>query len=355
RGNTVFPVVLPPLPALRLYSGANPSPIWTVYSLSFYPGNDILTLALVGDTNGDGVQDIAAGIPFNSSAPNVQVLSGNTGSLLVAALAPYAMHGRSIARIGDLDGDGLADVLAGAPVAFFEWQSPTPNPANWPTPSLNEPGRVLVHSGDPNIGTLLDLPEPLPPEGFGMSVVGLGDLDGDDYPEFAASEPWRAPTLAGRVVGYSGAPVGISVFGSGCPGSGGFVPRIAAWRLLPPPGPVAVTPGSTLRMNLSRALGGGTAILVLGGSSATWAGLPLPLSLGFAGMPACSLLVSPDATIPVTTLGAGPGNGRGSLSFPIPSLPSLSGTTIYGQWYVADPGPGLLPGAMSRGIGVNIQ
>ncbi|MCI0588997.1 MAG: VCBS repeat-containing protein [Planctomycetes bacterium] len=355
RGNSVFPAILPPFPALRLYSGVNPTPVWTVSSLSVFPANDILTLALVGDTDGDGVQDIAVGNPFNFYSTNIQVFSGSSGALLLAVDSPYALHGRSIARIGDLDGDGLADVLAGAPVGFMEWQSPTPSPANWPVPFPNAPGRVLAHSGDPTVGTLLDLPEPVPPEGFGMSVVALGDLDGDDYPDFAASEPWRAPTLPGRVLGYSGAPVGIAIFGSGCPGSGGVIPRIAAWRLQPPPGPVAVTPGSTLRMNLSRALGGGSAILVLGASNANWGGFPLPFPLGFAGMPACSLLVSPDATVPVTTLGSGPGNGRVSLSFPIPPLPGLSGATIYGQWYVTDPGPGLLPGAMSRGIGVTIQ
>lgn len=357
RGNSVFPAVLPPLPAVRLFSGLNPAPVWTMSGLSFFPANDWLTLALVGDTDGDGTQDIAVGNPSNPG-PKVIVLSGTTGVILQNMAPPTpvpgALHGRSVARMGDLDGDGLDDVLAGAPT-FAPWQSPTPSASNWPTVFNNQPGRVVVHSGDPGVGALLDLPEPLPPEGFGMSVAGLGDLDGDDFPDFVASEPWRAPTLPGRVVGYSGAPAGIGLFGSGCAGSGGIVPRIAAWPSQPPAGPVAVTPGSTVRINLSKALGGSVATLLLGAGNATWMGIPLPLPLGFAGMPTCALLVSPDGMLPTTILGLGSGNGRASIYLSIPPVPSLSGATVYGQWYVVDPGPGLLPGAMSRGMQVTIQ
>ncbi|HET6201403.1 MAG TPA: FG-GAP-like repeat-containing protein [Planctomycetota bacterium] len=340
------PALSPP-PAVRVYSGIGALPVWTTSGVGLYGTEG--ALALVGDANGDGIEDIVVGSAYEN---RVTLLSGSNGAILqvvILALTPCCF-GRAVGRIGDLDGDGLNDFLVGSPVTIGSvWP-----PGVWPG-GLISPGHAYVYSGDPSVGLLLDLVEPPPGEGFGSAVAEMGELDGDGYPEFAVSEPWRVSPDPGRVVVHSGAPVGVSVFGSACPGTGGFAPRAAVWPTPTGSGPVSVQPGGVVRFNLSRALGGAPAVLLLGTSNVTWAGTPLPLPLGSLGMPSCSLLVSPDVQVPVVTQGTGPGLGRASVSLTVPSVPGLSGSVFYLQWYVVDPGPALAPGAASRGVEVIIQ
>ncbi|HKB16121.1 MAG TPA: hypothetical protein VKF62_08645, partial [Planctomycetota bacterium] len=109
-------------------------------------------------------------------------------------------------------------------------------------------------------------------------------------------------------------------------------------------------------VHLSRTLPGTFALLLLGASNASLpGGLPLPLNLAPLGMPACALLVSLEVMLPALTSGPGPGGGRASFSFPIPPDPLLVGGLAYLQWYVVDPGPAPLPGAMTRGLAVTLQ
>jgi len=94
---------------------------------------------------------------------------------------------------------------------------------------------------------------------------------------------------------------------------------------------------------------------LLGFSNTDWSGIPLPLNLGFLGMPACDLLVAPHISVGLTTTAFGPGNGRAILPVPIPGTPSLVGLPFFAQWYVVDPGPAPVPGAMTRGLAMTIQ
>ncbi|MCA9775005.1 MAG: VCBS repeat-containing protein, partial [Myxococcales bacterium] len=96
--------------------------------------------------------------------------------------------GRSVARLGDVNGDGVPEVVAGAP--------------------LNE-GRVQVHNGA--TGTRIwtrSGPDPFS-DSFGWSVAGVGDVDGDGIPDVGATAPsYQAPfdTFArGRAYILSGA------------------------------------------------------------------------------------------------------------------------------------------------------
>jgi hypothetical protein len=207
-------------------------------------------------------------------------------------------------------------------------------------------GRIFVFSGATG-GTLVELVELPAFDGFGLGLDGLGDLDGDDYPDFAASEPWRALPNPGRVIAFKGAPSGVAVFGAGCSGPSAISPRIAAW-----PAPAL---GATVNVSVSRALPNASVALLLGASSTSWSGAPLPISLGGVGMPGCELLVAPNVILLATTLGPGPGKGRATVPLSIPASPTLVGAVVYAQWYVGGPVGSPFPGAMSRALAMTIQ
>jgi hypothetical protein len=77
-------------------------------------------LAVVGDWNEDGVDDLAIGWSYaDGESPDqgrVQVVSGRDGTSLREWLGmePYDRFGFSLARIPDVDGDGRNDLAAGA-------------------------------------------------------------------------------------------------------------------------------------------------------------------------------------------------------------------------------------------------
>ncbi len=296
-----------------------------------------------GDTDGDGRADILVGAWGQASgggtfAGRVYLYSGLTGALLTTAdgLAPGDALGTSVSAAGDVDGDGFADYAAGAP-------------------SQNgQTGRIYVFRGGP-------APIPPPPllfeqggealaDFFGTGLGPGGDMDGDGFGEVSVGAHFHDVGTGdvGKAYAYSGVPPGIDSFGSGCPGSLGAAPRIGVTGI-----PFV---GATFEVHLSRTLPGTFALLLLGASNASLpGGLPLPLNLGFLGMPACNLLVSLDAMLPAATSGPGPGAGRVSFPFAIPPDPLLVGGVAYVQWYIVDPGPAPLPGAMTRALAVTLQ
>jgi hypothetical protein len=79
-------------------------------------------IAGLGDVNGDGCEDFAVGAPTQDSAGllagRVEAFSGLDGTRLWMQDGVQGdLLGRSLASAGDLDGDGLGDLIAGAPFA----------------------------------------------------------------------------------------------------------------------------------------------------------------------------------------------------------------------------------------------
>lgn len=74
-----------------------------------------------GDANGDGTPDIVIGIPKDNrggdDAGRVEIRDGVTLDVVAAfnAAAPYTSFASAVAGVGDLDGDGLSDVIVGCP------------------------------------------------------------------------------------------------------------------------------------------------------------------------------------------------------------------------------------------------
>ncbi len=102
---------LTPLPEVLSFAGAN-------------VGDGFgQALAIVGDVNGDGIDDIAVGAPFNDDkgvdAGRVTIQSGSTGAIIkvLRGRAAGDRFGFALAGCGDVNGDGVPDVIIGSPLA----------------------------------------------------------------------------------------------------------------------------------------------------------------------------------------------------------------------------------------------
>jgi len=128
----------------------------------------------VGDLDADGVVDFAATAPGRGGgAGRVSAWSSRTGRMLFSADGKRGDRlGNSVAPAGDVDGDGVGDVVVGAPGG------------------TDRPGYALVLSGKSG-ALLLRLDGEAAGDQFGLGVCGAGDLDGDGRAEIAVSA-WRS-------------------------------------------------------------------------------------------------------------------------------------------------------------------
>jgi len=142
----------------------------------------------IGDVDRDGVNDLVTSAPTHlidgQPAGRVYVYSGKTGKLLWSQTGPAGGRlGIGVECAGDTNADGTADVVAAAPGA----------------------GKAYVYSGkDGKI--LLTLGAGDPNEMFGRHASGAGDINGDGYADVIIGAPGNnnAGQGAGRAYVYSG-------------------------------------------------------------------------------------------------------------------------------------------------------
>jgi len=159
-----------------------------------------ISVAGAGDVDGDGLDDLVVGARFASpnghhASGSVQIFSGGTGSQLFrfTLKSNNASLGSSVAGAGDVDGDGVPDLIAGAPFAGHD--------------GIQDTGSALVYSGATG-GTIFRFNGEATYDQFGNSVASVGDLDGDGVSELAVGAPDASSNsvpFSGSAFVYSGA------------------------------------------------------------------------------------------------------------------------------------------------------
>ena len=192
---------------LRMHSGADGSELWKQTERSataFVPGTGNPTLARCGDLDGDGHDDLLVATLESAGSPQAVVVSGASGRILRRFFDPELASGGSVAGPGDLDGDHVPDVLLGTADAA----------------DALDFGRVTLFSGA--TGAILSSFQGFQPtHGFGGTLAALGDVTGDGIGDFVVGAGGSSQIVgAPRVHVVSGAslPVDDLAPGAGSPG-----------------------------------------------------------------------------------------------------------------------------------------
>ncbi|MBN1425088.1 FG-GAP repeat protein [Candidatus Fermentibacteria bacterium] len=159
-----------------------------------------------GDMNGDGVADVVVSTPYVDlegvlEVGKAYVMSGADGGMIREFVSPspeyYGLFGSAVCGGVDLNGDGRGEVVVGAP-------------AEESSMGIKDAG--VVHIFDGATGErerVLESPNAEPSGRFGSVVAAVDDVDGDGVCDLVVGAPWedpgQSPPCAGRAYVFSGA------------------------------------------------------------------------------------------------------------------------------------------------------
>lgn len=336
-----------------------------LFRLNIYP----VSIARFVDADGDGCDDFLVGaISSLGDRGAVWIYSGRTQFPLAE------FHGQSSDQIGvgsvvgtgDVDRDGVVDVAGSstgvfmAPVAMafsgrtrqplFTWRYGVAGGAFQTIAScdFDQDGTpdLLVTDPDPTgtygvIGAyslrdrrLVGVLHPLPSSGSAFAThfqIGWPQ-PGDPFPTVTIVRNRFVVNgdTVGQVCLMRSAPPRVRTLGSACTALPAIQPKLG----------YRTEPGRAL-IHLTGASPGTPAALLVGLSSSSWGGAPLPLQLDAFGFPGCRLYTSIDAVVAAGT-GVGLDAGLASAQVPVLTVP------LFGQWATLDPRTGRM--AFSAGI-----
>jgi len=157
------------------------------------------SVSTAGDVNGDGYADVIVGEPFydavggNYNVGRALVYLGSTSGLSPTAAwtdSRGGYFGFSVSAAGDVNGDGYADVIVGAPNSLFG-------------------GFVFLGSASALRATAGWTMEGDPDASLGYSVSAAGDVNGDGYGDVIVGAPYYN-NGDGRAFVYPGSASGLS-------------------------------------------------------------------------------------------------------------------------------------------------
>lgn len=143
-----------------VYSGIDGTTLYTIPGVGY-------SVSTAGDINRDGYADFISGAPHDGvQAGNAKVFSGLDGSILHTFASAY-----SVSAAGDVNNDGCDDVIVGNR-----------------TGEIGQIGIARVYSGLDGM-ILHTLHGVSPNDLFGQAVAGIGDVNGDDFDDVVVGAP----------------------------------------------------------------------------------------------------------------------------------------------------------------------